>query len=151
MTAAMTAAATNSFEIPEQTYTQPAGGIGVNQSVPVAGIEPWRLEAMKKVIGFASLPDNWDARNSCAPNLGVIQTAIELLQKIPGYEYPTPRVVPISGGGLHFEWTVATRELELSIDPNGRMEILKVEDGMPTDEGASFELGDYFTWLKVAQ
>jgi hypothetical protein len=149
MTATMTAAATNGFEIPEQTYAQPSGGIRVNQSVPVAGVEPWRLEAIIKVIGFGALPDNWDARDSHAPNLGVIQTAIELLQNIPGYEYPTPRVVPISGGGLHFEWTVGNRELELSVDPKGRIEVLKVENGMPIEESVSFELARYFAWLKA--
>lgn len=141
------AAATNKVSLPAQSHSQQDVGITVNDAIPVGGMEPWRSEAIKKVIEFDALAQNWDGYGSQAPNLAVKQTAIDLLLKVPGDYDPSPRIVPISGGGLHFEWAVGDRELEISIEPSSSVEALKVEHGMPVEDGESHSLSALFGWL----
>lgn len=139
------AAATNVVQPAPLSHVRTHGGIAVNASIPVGGVEPWRTEAIQKVIGFGGLPGDWDARGSGAPALGVRQTAIDLLMRVPSVG--APRIVPVSGGGYHFEWSVGNRELEISIEPNCRVEALRVENGMPLEENPPMDMSALFDWL----
>lgn len=139
------AAATNRVEPTPHSHVAAYVGLTVNASIPVGSVEPWRTEAIQKVIGFGTLPANWDARGSAAPSLGIRQAAIELLMRVPSVG--APRVVPISGGGYHFEWSLGSRDLELSIDPEGHLEALRVENGVPIEEEPLAELATLFGWL----
>jgi hypothetical protein len=142
------AAATNRVTLPAQSLSQQHAGITVNDAIPVAGVEAWKREAIQKVIGFVGLAPNWDSYGSQAPSLAVRQTAIELLLSIPGGEWlPVPRIVPVSGGGFHFEWSVGEREVEISVEPNCRIEALRVEHGMPIEDDSSNDLPALFGWL----
>src|SRR6267143_1859591 len=125
--------ATNQVRIPAHSQLLYRSGIAVNPSVPVGGMAPWRREAIQKAIGLTNLQPNWDSYGSHAPSRAVIQTAIHFLRNVAGENLPTPLVVPISGGGLHFEWTIDHRELEVAIDPKGSLEMLRVQDGMPIE------------------
>ena|SRR5437879_5536526 len=138
-------AATNKVQPTPHSHAAAYGGISVNADIPVGSVEPWRTEAIQKVIGFGRLPANWDARGSGAPNLGVRQAAVEFLMRVPSVG--APRIVPVSGGGYHFEWSVGDRELEISIEPNCRLEALRVEHGMPVEESPAMELAALFGWL----
>lgn len=139
--------ATNRVTLPAQTRSQQYAGITVNAAIPVAAMETWRREAIQKVIAFGDLPQNWDGHGSQAPNRAVRQTAIDLLQRVPDEGIAGPRIVPVSGGGLHFEWSAGDRELEISIDPDCRLEALRVEHGMPIEDEAAMELPALFRWL----
>lgn len=141
------AAATNVVEPTPHSHVHVSpGGVTVNPDIPVGSVEAWRTEAIQKVIGFGNLHENWDGRGSSAPSMAVKQTAIEFLMRVPSIG--APRVVPTSGGGYHFEWLVANRELELSIEPDCKFEALRVENGMPIDEEPStLELRALFRWL----
>ena len=110
-------------------------------------MEQWRSEAIQKVIGFSTLAPNWDSHGSQAPALGVRQTAIDFLLRVPGELFPAPRVVPVSAGGYHFEWSVGDRELEISIEPDCRIEALRVEHGVPIEVGPHMDLSALFGWL----
>lgn len=121
------------------------GGSTVNVDIPVGTIEPWRTAAIQKVIGLGNLPENWDDRGSSAPRRAVRETAIDFLLKVPSIG--APRIVPISGGGYHFEWSIGGRELEVSLDENGRFEALFVEDGVPLEEDPPMDLPALFGWL----
>ncbi len=123
-------------------------GATVNRSIAVAGIALWRLEALKKVGRFAALPFNWDSHESAAPSIAVRQTALDLILRVPSDDLPAPAVVPISGGGIHLEWAVDERELEISIEPSGRVDALRVEDGVPVeDDPDRGDIDALFTWL----
>src|SRR6266446_2588829 len=104
-------AATNSVSPAEYAHLPRTSGISVNPDIPVGGMEPWKRDAIQKVISYARLQPNWDSHGSRAPSLAVRQTAYELLRKVPSLSLPVPRVVPVSGGGYHFEWAVGQREL----------------------------------------
>jgi hypothetical protein len=110
-------------------------------------MEAWRREAIQKVIGLGNLVPNWDGYGSHAPARATRTTAIDLLLRVPG-QFPAPRIVPISGGGYHFDWTVAHRELEISIEPDCRIEALRLEHGVPIeDDPLSRDLNALFRWL----
>ena len=141
------AAATNRVTLPAQSQSLQHPGNAVNASIPVGAMEAWRREAIQKVIGFSNLASNWDGRGSQAPARAAKQTAIELLLNVPGGLFPAPRIVPVSGGGFHFEWGMRDRELEISIDQDCRIEVLKVEHGMPIDEAPPRNLSSVFAWL----
>jgi hypothetical protein len=142
------AAATNSVTLPVNSHSRFLSGSTVNDSIPVVGgMEQWRREAIQKVIGFGKLLPNWDSHGSQAPNLAVRQTAIELLMSVPGDLLPVPRIVPSSGGGYHFEWSVGHRELEISIEPDCQIEALRVANGVPIENGPHMDLPALFDWL----
>lgn len=145
-----TAAATNRVTAPVHSHSHQQGGITVNTSIPVGGLEPWRREAIQKVIGFAELASNWDAQGSEAPVRAVIQTAIDFLIHVPGRFLSAPLVVPVSGGGYHFSWSVGDRELEISIESDCRIDALQVENGMPIEDGPDRYSAALFDWLTAA-
>lgn len=127
------------------SYARVHGGSTVNADIPVGTIEPWRTEAIQKIISLGNLPHNWDARGSTAPRRAVREMAIDFLMKVPNVG--APRIVPISGGGYHFEWSIGDRELEISLDEDCRFEALLVENGVPLDDGAVMNLPTLFGWL----
>jgi len=142
-----TAAITNRVSLPAHSHARVYGGITSNPDVPIAGMEQWRRDAVAKVIGLAGLAANWDGHGSNAPSRAARQRALELLFSVPGNVSTTPAIVPVSGGGYHFEWSVGNRELEISIDANSHVETLCVENGMPIDDEAPQDWPALFGWL----
>ena len=140
------AAATNTVTRPAQSQSSRDSRITVNLAIPVGGMDRSLREAIQKIASFGNLAANWDGQGSNAPSWGVRQAAIDFLLTIPG-TYPTPRVVPVSGGGFNFEWTIGNRELEVCIEPNGSLEVLRVENGMPLEYDSSDDLPAVFGWL----
>ena len=140
------AVVTNRVTLPAQSHSATDRGITVNAAIPVASVAPWKLEAIDKVVSFGRLSQNWDAEGSGAPGMLVRQTAIELLLRIPVESIAPPRVVPMWGGGLHFEWSVGDREIEISIDSDCKIEALQVEGGMPREDDPG-QLMELFDWL----
>jgi hypothetical protein len=138
--------ATNSFVMDPRSAVAP--GYSVNGDIPVAGVDPWKRETFHEIAELALLPRNWDGQGSHAPRMNVKDAAIELIRTIPsGVVSVAPRVVPVSGGGFHFEWSSANRELEVSVEQDGRIETLRVENGMPLEDERQLDLRALFVWL----
>lgn len=98
----------------------------------------WEIDAVKAVFRVAGLPVNWDGYGSPRPTNTAVNSAIALLGNIAstGFEdLPVPHVVPVSGGGIQFEWNIGARELEFAASPDGSLEFLKAEGGDPVGEG----------------
>ena len=145
-----TAAATNRVTPPVHSHSLQHSGNTTNASIPVGGMEQWRREAIQKVLGFSSLAPNWDSHGSEAPTRAVRTTAIDLLLSVPGELFPAPHIVPVSGGGYHFEWSAGHRELEISIEPNCHIDALRVENGVPIEPVEDDPFNDFpalFDWL----
>lgn len=143
------ATATNLTTNTERRTAQPRiTGTAINQHIPVGEMEAWRRDALKKVLKFKALANNWDGRGSAAPCRAATQAAIEVLQgastSIP------PSIVPVSNGGIHFEWSAGSRELEFSVRPSGHVVPLKVENGMPIEDETDDDLYSLFVWLQSA-
>jgi hypothetical protein len=138
--------ATNSFLTDPRSTVAP--GYSVNDDIPVGGVDPWKLETFHAIAAFAQLPGNWDGQGSSAPRMGVRHVAIELIRTIPsGVVDAAPRVVPVSGGGFHFEWARGSRELEGSVEQDGTIETLRVEDGLPLEDQKPMDLRASLAWL----
>jgi len=129
-----------------RSYSVQHTGITANRDIPTASVQLWKLEALRKVNGFEKLASNWDGWNSEAPNRATRQTAIDLLLSVPG-DYETVRVVPVSGGGYQFEWSIGSRELEISIDGNANIEALRIKDGIPLEDEEPHDLVELFNWI----
>lgn len=141
------ATATNRVTPPVHSHSLQLPGIAANASIPVGRMEQWRREAIQKVIAFGGLAPNWDSHGSQAPSMAVRQTALDLLYSVPGELFAAPRIVPVSGSGLHFEWSADHRELEISIESDCRVEALQVENGVPKEGGPFKTLPELFDWL----
>jgi len=111
----------------------------------------WKRQAIQKVNNLSRLQPNWDAQGSQAPTWVIRQAAIDLLLRVPVSPLPTPSVVPVSGGGYHFEWTVGDRELEISIEHDFSVEALRVVSGVPIEPDEIADMRRLFTWLVTGQ
>lgn len=123
-----------------------------NTTIRVGRMNQWQREAVAKVLKFAySLRQNWDSYGSAPIRTWVVDAAIELIREVPFDNLSAPRVVPVSGGGIQFEWSKGNRDLEIEVRPDRSIEGLKVLSGMPVDEGqeltSSTDIEQLFSWL----
>ncbi len=94
----------------------------------------WQVDAVKKILSFQPLTQNWDSYGSEQITQGVIDVAVNLINHIGFGNVSAPRVIPVSGGGIQLEWVKGGRELEVEVHPNGSIEYLAVYNGEPTGE-----------------
>ncbi len=95
--------------------------------IPVRELSGWQIEALRKLADFEKLHPNWDSYGSPRISDGVIDMAVELVRNANFDNVPAPRIIPISGGGIQFEWGKGAREIELEIHPDLSIEAL-IED-----------------------
>lgn len=120
--------------------------------IPAAALSQSQTRAIKRLIAIRDLPHNWDSYGSPPPSESAIDAAIQLLIGIDLDELASPRIVPVSGGGVQLEWEVGARELELEIINDGSIRYLKVERGEPIEESEvalsnRVQIGFLLTWL----
>ena len=97
--------------------------------VESAGVD-WIRNIEQKLDLIRNAPHNWDGEGGEPIRPGIIHIACELLVPLASMEPPIPRIAPVLGGGIQFEWDFAGRELEVEILPDGTVEYLMVtEDG----------------------
>ena len=110
-------------------------------------------KAIDDLDELSELPVGWDSYGSDKISSDLIIAAKIFLDQLE-YEFiDAPRVVPISGGGIQFEWEMNERELELEfIDPDN-IACLKVLNDEPIEE-SQFNINDFnasrsvIQWLK---
>jgi len=100
---------------------------------------PWQVDAVKRILQFQLLRDNWDSYGGHPPSFDVILTAYSVVRNITLDDPPKPSIVPVPGGGIQFEWRKGRRELEIEVRPDGSIEYLKIEDGDPIGDGEELE------------
>lgn len=98
-------------------------------------LSQWQVQGIKNLVEVVSLPDNWDSYGSRPPAQTAVTSAIQLIMGINLDYFLSPRVVPVSGGGVQLEWSFGAREVEIEIDDDGSVEYLKTERGRPIEEG----------------
>lgn len=108
-----------------------------NDIIPIFGNPPWVQLALTSIKDIANLPPNWDGYGSPPLSQKAYQYAVAILKSLTGDDLPQPSIVPISGGGMQFEWRHKGRELELEIDPESdEMVYLKVHEDFTMEEDA---------------
>jgi hypothetical protein len=95
---------------------------------------PWLDAAAAKLGGFVRLPADWDSYGARPISFATVRDAWELLAGLCRLGVSAPTIVPTAQGGVQFEWDLPGVELELGLEPGGRM--LAIFDD---DRGESWE------------
>lgn len=117
---------------------------------------PWLIKTTGDLDQLTNLPDNWDSYNSPSISSRLLMNAKNFLSSLEFENISPPRVVPISGGGIQFEWQYGNRELEVEFVEDNIVGYLKVVNDQPTGEG-QFSISDYDSgrlltkWLRPRQ
>ena len=82
---------------------------------------------------LSHLAPDWDSYGSSPPDKGILDKAEAFLLSLPTGT-PSPSVVPVSGGGVQFEW-YEDCYLEIEFQPNGGIEYLGVLPDGILEEG----------------
>jgi hypothetical protein len=98
----------------------------LTEVILVVDQHPWVVQALNKISELETLPANWDGSGSPGLQVTAVSVARRILTTIDSDDLPSPHVCPMSGGGLGFHWQTSTKELELSVLPDGSVEYLKV-------------------------
>jgi hypothetical protein len=112
----------------------------------------WRSALLGKILGFRSLRQDWNSYGSSPPSESAIRQAVRFVALMENQD-PRPRVLPVSGGGIQFEWSCGTRELEVEVLENGNVEFLKVPDRESVGEEGNIgsldriEIEKLYSWL----
>lgn len=88
----------------------------------------WRTGLVEKISRYRLLPHNWNSYGSPPPSLATIQKAIWFVSSLLDEKQPRPRVNPVSGGGIQFEWSFDEREVEIEFMPDGAVQYLKADN-----------------------
>src|SRR2546428_362846 len=118
---------------------------------------PWVLESLTNLAKLEPLRDNWDGYGSASVQAGALTSARKLVVSVRLQDLSAPHVSPVSGGAVGLHWHVGSRELELTVLPDGQIEYLKVldqnlerEDAMQAavlDAEHTAEVETMLTWL----
>jgi hypothetical protein len=100
----------------------------------VTGDLLWLREVKGKLEDIQSLPHNWDLEGGAAIDEEIVRLAGELLLPLHRLNPPMPRIAPILGGGIQFEWRRGDKELEIEITPDGRVEYLAIEGDVSQED-----------------
>ncbi|KPJ53889.1 MAG: hypothetical protein AMS16_05035 [Planctomycetes bacterium DG_58] len=103
----------------------------------------WVYETLRRVEEIAQLPTNWDGDGSPPSDPTIIVAAEQLLTSLFGTvdeDVPVPDVVPVSGGGFQFEWTVKERHLEIEFASSRTVYFLRAS---PCFQGPVIASGEY--------
>ena len=124
------------------------------------GLEPDLPEALHRlqqpidqILGFRSLPANWDSYGSRPVEDRAIACGLVLLISAESENADPPHVCPVPGGGVQLEWQAGQRALELEALPDGSAQFLRV-DGESMDEGSfdpsePAEVRSLLRWLRA--
>lgn len=113
----------------------------------------WRASVIEKLASFRSLPPNWNSYDSPPPSQLAIKKAIGFVSSLLDDKQPRPRVTPVSGGGVQFDWSFGERELEIEFLPDGRIQYILApnwdSDGIEgtIDTLSASEIADLLDWL----
>lgn len=83
---------------------------------------------------LSTLPTDWDSYGSPKVSNELINVAKMFLSQLKYDFIDAPHVVPISGGGVQFEWQIGERELELEFMDAETIGCLKVRNDEPIEE-----------------
>ena len=126
------------------------------QGVEVVKIPPqwtWQIEPVKRVLECLALKNNWNSYGGKIPSFETAKAVIGFIDRMPANFSLTPRVVPLSTGGIQLELSRAGKGLEIEFTPEGRVDFLQSVDDVNKEGEAvlSQELITFWmTWLTTA-
>jgi hypothetical protein len=103
--------------------------------VLVGELSQWQVGAIRKLFQLLALPHDWDSYGSPPPSEVAVTAAVHLILGIDIDYFVSPRIVPVSGGGVQLEWSLGPREIEIEFGDEGSASYLKSHHGKPIEEG----------------
>ena len=79
------------------------------------GKPAWEREIVATLCRYLELPSNWDSYGGKPLRLDTGMFALQVLSNIMSETIPLPSIVPISSGGVQFEWHQNDLDIELYI------------------------------------
>lgn len=112
----------------------------------------WFRATLEEVRRLSALPPDWDGYGSPAILSPVIEAVVSLLGRFAGgtHRPPLPEIAPVTGGGLHLEFVLADRELEIEVLPDTSAAVLLTagDDELELHAQASrLEVSALASWL----
>ena len=89
----------------------------------------WIVDVFGRMMSFMDLKANWDSYGAPPIDRAVAPYGLELLLTVSLPDTPQPSVVPLSSGGVQFEWHCRGIDLEIEIPGPGRYAVLYTRDG----------------------
>jgi len=152
---------------PSNTATMSFGYVEPPAEASHAGVQgqwsevvdwPWgvhQIPSVQRLLSLKNLERDWDSYGSQPPSEAAIAMGLTLLKGLVdvGLEnLTTPRINPVSGGGVLLEWEAGSRELELELLSGGVVRYLKIEHGEPIQEDTVThpmfsQMQDLLLWL----
>ncbi|MEX0804430.1 MAG: hypothetical protein WD688_14105 [Candidatus Binatia bacterium] len=132
----------------QQSYASPQW----SHVVLVSELSQCQIEAIRKLLQLLTLSHGWDSYDSPPPSEVAIMAAVRLILGIDIDYFVSPRIVPVSGGGVQLEWSFGSREVEIEINDERLAGYLKSIHTKPIEE-AQVSLADLpriralLTWL----
>lgn len=103
------------------------------------------MKSIRRVESFRDLRNGWDGYNAKAINEKVIESAIEIIRKLP----TCPEVFPTSDGDIQFQFEDNEGNyMEMELLKNGVVEVYLEMEGYESKE-FSTSIGDVKGWKKV--
>jgi hypothetical protein len=88
----------------------------------------WYDSLNEKVKELEKLPPDWDSYGAPPPDKDTSRFAVDSLLKIVPINCPPPQVVPLSDGGIAFEWHDKGIDLEIRAHPTRKLSYLYASD-----------------------
>ena len=89
--------------------------IGVEYPRPM-GRGDWLEDVEQQFRAIANLPHGWDSYGSPPPDIGNLNAAAVVLQRLcRGADLPKPHVNPTPSGGVQFDWEEGSRYFEIEV------------------------------------
>jgi hypothetical protein len=95
---------------------------------------------------FLQLPNNWDNDNAIRPEIGAVDQALSIVEKVNFFGENVYFTSPGPNGEISIELKNGNREAELIVYENKKV-FLKFEDNNFIEQGALENLDEILTWL----
>ena len=106
---------------PERRYVLRADGYS-DIELQLEGDAPaWLLPTLSALAAILQLPEGWNSYRASRISPDAVGAALRVLSKVMQAQTPAPAVVPLSDGGVQFEWHRHGIDLELAIDAAGNL------------------------------
>jgi hypothetical protein len=85
-------------------------------------------QASSRLDELKQLAPGWDGYKTPKITDQALASAEVLLNAINREDLTLPRILPVSGGGIAFEWKFGLRSVDFEILPSGTVEYLRTEE-----------------------
>jgi hypothetical protein len=99
---------------------------------------------MERVESMISLDDWWDRSGARAVTFEAFERALQVLSDTMSDDSVAPHFVPVGDGGIQLEWHCAGVDLEVYIEPDGRVSAWCREGSREWEE-------DYYPQARLAK